>query len=185
MVGGDFAEGGEGGVGGEVGRFDAFAGAEFGDGGEEGFGVGMLWVADDLLGGADFDGVAFPHDHDAVADVFDDGEVVRDEKHGDAALALDVLEEVDDLGADGNVEGADGFVANEEARFDSEGAGDADALALAAAEFVGVTVDVFGKEADGFEEVADAGFAVVAIGGEAMDVEGFADDFADGHARIE
>ena len=161
-----------------------FAGAEFGDGGQEGFCVGVLGVADDLLGGADFYGVAFPHDHDSVADVFDDCEIVRDEEHRDAALALDVLEEVDDLGADGNVQGADGFVANEKARFDGEGAGDADALALAAAEFVRVAVDVFGEEADGFEEFGDAGFAVGAGVGELMDFEGFADDFANGHARI-
>ena len=39
-----------------------------------------------------------------VADVFDHGEVVRDEEIGQPQLFLQVLQEVDDLGLDGDVE---------------------------------------------------------------------------------
>ena len=72
--------------------------------------------------------------------MLDDGEVVGDEEVGEAEAILQVGEEVDDLGLDGDVEGADGLVADDEVGFDGEGAGDADALALAAAELVRVAV---------------------------------------------
>ena len=67
-----------------------------------------------------------------------DREVVGDEEVGEAQLLLEVLEEVEDLGLDGDVEGRDGLVADDELRVEGEGAGDADALALAAGELVGV-----------------------------------------------
>jgi hypothetical protein len=50
------------------------------------------------------------------------------------------VQEVDHLRLHRDIQRADRFVADNEARFDGEGAGDADALALAAAEFVRVTV---------------------------------------------
>jgi hypothetical protein len=37
--------------------------------------------------------------------VFDDGEVVGDEEVGESELVLEVVEEVEDLGLDGDVEG--------------------------------------------------------------------------------
>ena len=57
---------------------------------------------------------------------------------------MEVHEEVDDLGLDRDVQGADGFVANNETGFQGQGACDADALPLASGEFVGVTIDVIG-----------------------------------------
>ena len=98
-----------------------------------------------LFGRAEFDDFSEIHHHDALADVFDYGEVVRDEQVGDAALFLQVLEQVDDLGLDADIQSADGFVANDEFGFDGERARDADALTLAAAEFVRVTLRVFGS----------------------------------------
>ena len=77
------------------------------------------------------------HHEDAAADVFHHRQIVGDKEIGDAVLALKILEQVDDLRLHAHVEGADGLVANDELRFDGEGAGDADALALSAAEFVG------------------------------------------------
>ena len=112
----------------------------------------MFWIADDFFGRAGFDDLAEIHHHDALADVFDDGEVVRDEEIGDAALLLQVLQKIDDLGLDGDVEGADGFVADDQFGFDGQRAGDADALSLAAAEFVRVTLGVIRFKADSFQQ---------------------------------
>ena len=55
-------------------------------------------------------------------------------------VALQVLHQVDDLRLDADVERADGLVADDEFRVHGQGAGDADALALAAGELVRVAV---------------------------------------------
>src|SRR3954468_11814699 len=156
---------------------------KFGDGGEEGLRVGMRGAGCDFFGRTDFNGVSQIHNHDAMADVFDDREIVRDEEQGDAAFALQVLQQVDDLGAHRHVERADRFVADQQARFDREGAGDADALALAAAEFVRVTVNVFGQQTDGLQQLADALCARGTIFAEAVNLERFANNLTDRHAR--
>jgi len=60
------------------------------------------------------------------------------------------------LSADTDVEGGDGFVGDDEFGLQCEGAGDADALALSAGEFVGVAVEGGFVEAYGAEEFDDA-----------------------------
>ena len=129
------------------GAFQTSPGRNFGTAAEQP-GCWMFGVRNDFLRRPDFDGVTFPHHHNAMTDVFDDGEIVRDENHGDAPLALDVLQQVDDLRADGNVQCADGFIADKQARLDGERAGDADALTLAAAEFVRITINMLSKQPD-------------------------------------
>src|SRR5205814_6059714 len=103
---------------------------------------------------------------------------------GEVEFGLEVVEEVDDLGLDGYVQGGDGFVGDDEFGAEGQGAGDADALALAAGEFVGVAVVVFGVESDQFEEALD--FAFDAVGGvDGLDLQGGGDDGADGVAGVE
>ena len=65
------------------------------------------------FGFAHFDDFAQIHDHDALADVFDHRQIVRHKQISDAALALEVLQQVDDLGLHGNVQGADRFIADD------------------------------------------------------------------------
>ena len=173
--GGDFA--GEGGFAGSVG-----VGA--GDGVEEGLGVGVLGVGVEGLAGGDFDDGAGVHDGDVVGHGADDGEVVGDEEVAEAEAVLQVKQEVDDLGLHGDVEGGDGFVGDDEIGAECEGAGDADALALAAGEFVGVAVGGGLGEADHVEEFGDAAGAFGA-GEAAFDVERFGDGVADAHAGVE
>mgnify|MGYP000902678350 CR=1 FL=1 len=62
----------------------------------------------------ELDDPAQVHDRDAVRDLPDDRQVVRDEDVGDPELVLQVLEQVDDLRLNGDVERGDGFVANDE-----------------------------------------------------------------------
>ena len=80
------------------------------------------------------------HHRDPVADVADDRQVVGDEQVGQPELALEPLEQVDDLGLDRHVEGADRLVGDDEVRVQGERPGDADPLALAARELVRVAV---------------------------------------------
>ena len=56
-----------------------------------------------------------------------------DEQVGDAALLLQAAQQVEHLGADGHIQSRDGLVGNDELRLHDQGAGNADALALAAA----------------------------------------------------
>ncbi len=109
----------------------------------------MRWGGGDLLGFADFDDFAMAHDGDAGGEVAHDGHGVGDEQVGQAELFLQTLEQVYDLGGDADVEGADGLVGDDEAGTQGEGAGDADALALAAAELVGIAAQGADVEADG------------------------------------
>lgn len=68
-----------------------------GDGGEEVLGVGVGGGGEEGVGGTVFDDGALAHDGDVVGDVTDDGEVVRDEDHGEVQIVREVGEEVEDL----------------------------------------------------------------------------------------
>ncbi len=138
----------------------------------------------DGVAGSGFGDPAEVHDGDGVADVADDFEVVGDEQVGQAEVGLEVGEEVEYLGLDGDVEGGDWFVADDELGAQGQGAGDADALALAAGEFGGEPVKVLGVEADASHQVLDGALALGAGGG-LVDGEGVADDRADPAAGVE
>ncbi len=62
-----------------------------------------------------------------------------DEQQGDAGFGLQAPEQVQNLGADGNVEGGHRLVGDNQLGTQGQGAGDADALALTAGELVRVT----------------------------------------------
>ncbi len=75
----------------------------------------------------------------------DHAQIVGDEQVRQAELLLEVLEEVENLRLHAHVERRDGLVADDEVGVDRERAGDADALALAAGEFVRVAVVLVGS----------------------------------------
>lgn len=138
------AGGGTVGSGDVAGKNDALfsgLGIGFGDGGEERLGVGVEGVVEKFGGGGFFDEVPQVHDADAVGEVSYDGEIVGDEEIGEPELFLEVAEEIYDLGLDGDVEGGDGFIGDDEFGVGGEGAREADALTLSAGEFVRVAVE--------------------------------------------
>ena len=92
------------------------------------------------------------HDGDAVADAFDDAHVVADEEIGQTQLLLQFHQQVDHLRLDGNVEGRDGFIGNDQLGREAEGAGNAEPLALAAREFVWIAVQMLVLEADAADQ---------------------------------
>ncbi len=59
-----------------------------------------------------------------------------DKQIGQAEFFLQVLQQVEDLGLDGNIQRRDRLVADDKLRVQGQGAGNADALALTAAEGV-------------------------------------------------
>ena len=146
-------------------------------------GIDFAGALADFLPGSGFYDAATLHDGDPVAEVTDERHGVGDEEIGEAVTGLEVAEEVDDLRADGDVEGANGFVENEELGAEREGAGDVDALALAAGELVWIAAEGGGVEADLAQELVEAGFD--ALGGTfVVDGEGLAEGLADSHAGV-
>jgi hypothetical protein len=154
------------------------------DGGDEGFCVGMFGGLHDGLDRSGFYYFAQIHHHDAAADVLDNGQIVGHKQIGHGALALEVLQQIDDLGLHGNVQRADRFVANDQLWFHGQGAGNADALALAATEFVRVTVRLRGVQAGVAEKPGNSPGAVGGGCAQVVNFQGLADDLANGHARV-
>src|SRR5207237_783880 len=99
---------------------------------EEGDRVGVERVDVELLGQCQLDHLAQVHHGDAVADVADDGEVVGDEEVGEVELLLQLLEQVQDLGLDGDVQCADGFVGDDQRRLERQRPGEPGPLPLPA-----------------------------------------------------
>jgi hypothetical protein len=132
-------------VGGEAG--DGYKWLAFWLGGrngfEEGTGVGVEGVGEEVAAGRAFDDASRIHDVDVVADFRDDGEVVGYEDDGGAEFLLAVFDEVEDLFLDCDVECGSWFVADEELGFCDKSHGDHDALAHSAGELVRVGMDAF------------------------------------------
>ena len=101
-------------------------------------------------------------------------------------MPLQVLQQIDDLRLDRDVERRDRLVAHDQLRLDRERARDADALALAAGEFVRIAAHVVGLQADRLEQFDHAiGERTASSRRELVDGQRLADDRADRHARIE
>src|SRR5690606_33935432 len=99
-------------------------------------------------------------------------------------ILLQVQQEVDDLRLNGNVEGADGFVADNKIRVQRDGACNAQALALAAGEFMRIARDVGRLQTDALKQAFDH-LAACASGGNAMKLDGFTDQRFDRHAWVQ
>ena len=97
--------------------------------------------------GAALDDLAEVHHGDVVADVLDHRHVVRDEQVGQAELALQPHQQVQDLRADRDVERRHRLVADHQLGVGGERARDVDALALAAGELVREQVLLLGPQA--------------------------------------
>ena len=97
---------------------------------------------------APFDNPSLLHHQHLVRDRPGDRQVVRDEQEGDAEPLVQLGEQVEDLGADRDVERRDGLVGHHQPWPRDDGARDRQALALTAGEFVRVFLQVGRKQAD-------------------------------------
>src|SRR2546430_270103 len=122
----------------------------------------MSGVPVNLFTRATFDDPAEVHDRHPVAHVLDHPEIVGDEQQREPELPLQVVQQVQYLGLDGDVERRHRLVRDDEARADRERARDPDALALAAAELVWIAVRRVGRQADEGEKLVDARAALAA-----------------------
>ena len=83
---------------------------------------------------AGLDDPALLHQRGRVADRLDDVHLVRDEQDGQAELPVEVAQQLEDGAGGLRVEGAGGLVGEQHLGVAGQGAGDADALLLAAGE---------------------------------------------------
>src|SRR5258706_1306757 len=121
----------------------------------------------------------------AMGNLPDYREVVADEDQRHARPCLQIDNEIDNLPLHRDIERAHRFVADNEFGIDDHGARDSDTLVLAAREFVRVSVDPAGIEADLFHEFTDSRLSVLACGRWPKRPQGFADGFSDRSAWIE
>jgi len=115
-------------------------------------------VGHQLLSIGQLHDVALVDDGDAVRDVPHHGQVVSDEEVGDVPLFLDMAQQVEHLSADGHIQCADGLIGHDELRLHDEGAGNADALALAARELMGETGGKLRQQAHVQQSLTHFGF---------------------------
>ena len=137
-----------------------------------------------LVGRGLLDDLAEVHDRDAVAEELDGREVVRDEEAGEAEVALEVAQQVEDRRLHRDVERRDGLVGDQQRRLHGEGAREADALALPAGELVRVAMPELGPQADLLEERDDP-LVERASPGDPVQPERLADDRSGRHPRVE
>ena len=150
---------------------------------EQRLGVGVPRAPVEVAGVGELDDLSHVHDRDAVGDVLDDAQVVRDEDDTEVQLALQLLQQVEDLGLDRDVQRRDRLVGDDQHRVGHQRAGDADALALAAGEGVRVAREMGGVEAD---QLGDLGDALLDVDRpDPLGAKRLADDVADRHPRRE
>src|SRR5881296_206628 len=120
------------------------------------FRVRMLRVLVDVADAPAFHDLPGVHDRHRVARLRHDAEVVGDQDHREVELALESLEEFEDLRLDHDVQRGHRFVRDHDPRIACEGHGDHDPLPHAAGELVRVLLGALAVDADEFKQLADA-----------------------------
>ena len=110
--------------------------------------IGMARRGIDFRSRPFLDDPAQIHHGNAVREVTNDSKVVRDEQNGQIEPVTQIGENVDHLCLDRHVKGRDRLVADQNPRFDGQGAGNTDALTLATRKGLRVTVEIGRIEPD-------------------------------------
>ena len=131
-----------------------------------------------------FDELTGAHDGNVGGELRDNREAVGDQEIGKVKFLLEFLKKEENLGADGDIEGGDGFVSNDERGAENQGASDANALALAAGELVRIAVCGVAGQANATQELLGAAEAIVARELRLVNRQWLGDNFANAHAGI-
>jgi hypothetical protein len=95
------------------------------------------------------------HNGDSLAEISHDPQIVGDEHEAERVGLLELLEQNQDLGLDGNIKRAHGLVSDDQMRLKNKSPCDAYPLALSAAELVGKFPHALGRQPDLREQVDD------------------------------
>ena len=112
-------------------------------------------------------------------------QVVGDEQHRQSVLALQVHQQMDDLGLHRNIQRTHRLVTDQYLGADHQGARNTDALALTARDFMRITILQLRIQTDTLHHFEHAGAALVGphLGTECL--QRFGDALCNAHARIE
>jgi len=146
--------------------------------------IGMARILEDRLGLALLHHLAVPDHHQLMTQGLDHGQVVADEQIGQAILALQRAQQLDDLTLHGAVQGRGRLVEQDQRRLEHQRAGDGDALALAAGKLVRVPVAGIRIQTDLLERRDDRGLLFRGCT-DTVDAQAFGDDLGHAHARTE
>jgi hypothetical protein len=158
---------------------------KLGYGREQRLRIGMSRMIEHLLSGATLDDPAEIHDGDLICQVLDNAQIVGDEKIRQPQVSLQLGKEIEDLGLYGDVKCTGGLVADEEVRLDGEASRNADALPLAAREFVRIAVYHRRIETYLGENGFDTLFAFLTARTNAVRRHALHHELADHHARVQ
>ena len=124
--------------------------------------VGLARVAQHFLDGAVLDHLAVAQHDDAIGDVGDDAEIMRDEQHAHAALAPEIVDQAEDLALGGDIERGRRLVRDQQRGLVRHRHRDHDALALASGEFERIAIGKQGRvrQADLGQELLHPGFDI-------------------------
>ncbi len=144
----------------------------------------MLGVGEDRGCISLFNRLPVFYHHQLVTQRLDHRQVVADEQVGQVVLGLQVAQQFHHLALHGTVEGRGRLVQQNQPGLEHQGAGNSDALALAAGKFVGVAIAGFRVQAHFLQRGDNRRFL---LGGSAhlVDTQAFADDLAHAHARAQ
>ena len=117
--------------------------------------IGVQRPAQHLLGRAAFDDPAEIHHRDPAAEIARHRQVVGDEEQGQAHLALQAAQQVEQLRLGRYVEARDRLVGHDTLGYGGERAGDRDSPRLAARQLARIAVRRIGGHADAGEEGRD------------------------------
>jgi hypothetical protein len=123
------------------------------------------------------------HHDDLVGQRPDDPQIVADEQIRQGVARLELAEQVDDLRLHRHVERGRRLVEHYEPRPEDHGAGDRDALALAAGELVGVAIAARGIEADLDQRLVDEPATLIPGPAELVHRQSLLEDLRDRQAR--
>ena len=84
------------------------------DAGDEGLGIGVLGITEDLIGFPILNDFAPVHDRNMAGQSPDDGKVMSDQHDGHSEVALEFAEFVEDLLLDRDIEGRRRFIGDQQ-----------------------------------------------------------------------
>ena len=141
-------------------------------------------MGDQLKAVGQLDQLAQIHNTDAVGDMLDNAQVMRDKEVGQPHLLLQILKHIDDLRLNRDIQRGDRLIADDELRVHSQRTGDADTLTLTARELVRVAVGMLTVQADTLQQGDDLVVALLGVGAQVVDVDALAHDVANRHAGV-
>ena len=151
---------------------------------QQGLGVRMARGDKQGFGGGDFHKLAKIHHSHPVADMFHHAQIMRHKQIAQAKPVLQIKQEIDDLRLHRHIKGRDRFIRHNQRRVERQGPRDADALALSAGKGMWKAVHIGGGQADKIEQFTYTRAALAFIV-HAVDQQGFGNQIAHHHARIE